>query len=198
VKKEKNKEKISDIELSLITVISRLENKLEELDHNITLLSKENLNNFKNDNGNKEINQKIIILEEKISEISDKLKNKINLPTNINYLNTTTPKRGYLKSKKGYAAADALRLKRIDNLENSLNILAKRFEEKFSSEISNKNNLHEDSIESMKEDYTISEKHIYNRSRGMFFGFLFLIIIIFLLIIVSTDTNLFYIFDIYK
>ena len=198
MKKEKNKEKISDIELSLITVISRLENKLEELDHNITLLSKGNLNNSKNDNGDKEINQKIIILEEKISKISDKLKDKKNLPTNINYLNTTPPKRGYLKSKKGYAAADVLRLKRIDNLENSLNILAKRFEGKFSSEISNKNNFHEDSIESMKEDYTISEKHIYNRSRGMFFGFLFLIIIIFLLIIVSTGTNLFYIFDIYK
>ena len=33
-------ENISDIELSLISAISSLDNKLEELDHNISLLAK--------------------------------------------------------------------------------------------------------------------------------------------------------------
>ena len=85
--KNKNRNKISDSDLSLITAISSLENKLEELDHNITVLSKRNLNNPKNVNSDKEINQKIILLEEKMSNISDKINDKKNLPININYTN---------------------------------------------------------------------------------------------------------------
>lgn len=193
MKKEKNKNrnKISDSDLSLITAISSLDNKLEELDHNITVLSKKNLNNPKNVNSDKEINQKINLLEEKMSNISDKINDKKNLPININYLNTTPTKGRYIKSKKGYAAADILRLKRIDTLENSLNILVKTFEEKFGPEIFHKNNFSKKYIEKEEEDYTISEKYIYARSKGIFFGFLFSLILVFLLIIVVTGTNLF-------
>ena len=191
MEKEKNKNKISDSDLSLITAISSLENKLEELDHNITVLSKRNLNNPKNVNSDKEINQKIILLEEKMSNISDKINDKKNLPININYLNTTPAKGSYIKSKKGYAAADVLRLKRIDNLENSLNILVRIFEEKFGSEIFQKNNFNKKLIEKVGEDYTFSEKYIYARSKGIFFAFLLSLIIVFLLITVVTDTNLF-------
>ena len=193
MKKEKNKKrnKISDSDLSLIAAISSLDNKLEELDHNISVLSKRNLNHPENINSNKEINQKIILLEEKISNISKKFNDKKNLPININYLDTTPTKGRYIKSKKGYAAADVLRLKRIDNLENSLNIIIRTFEEKFGPEIFQKNNFDKKSMEKKEEDYTLSEKYIYDRSRRIFFGFLFALIIIFLLIIVETDTNLF-------
>ena len=39
---DNKKNNISDEELSLISIIANLENKLEELDHNISLLSKDN------------------------------------------------------------------------------------------------------------------------------------------------------------
>ena len=67
----------------------------------------------------------------------------------------------------------------------------KQFNEKFPS---SKNN-DEIKVSFKQENYTpekiTTEDFIYERSRGIFFGFLFSIAIIFLLIIVSTETNIF-------
>ena len=60
-------ENISDIELSLISVISALENKLEELDHNISLLSKEkNKSSSVNLSSDSELYKRVKELEEKV------------------------------------------------------------------------------------------------------------------------------------
>ena len=62
-------EKISDIELSLISVISALENKLEELDHNISLMSKNNSSSQQNILAENTINEKIKTIENRISSL---------------------------------------------------------------------------------------------------------------------------------
>ena len=67
MKKEKNLNNISDEELSLISLISALDNKLEELDHNISLISKDNPKALQNNKSNNQVNEKIKAIENKIS-----------------------------------------------------------------------------------------------------------------------------------
>ena len=112
----KEKNNISDVELSLIAAISSLDNKLEELDHNISLLKKERKNSSNDQINEKDLNAKIKILEDKIKELNDKV--SVDKKSNINnqYLNTLPSKGRFASQKKGYVMAENLRLKRIDSI----------------------------------------------------------------------------------
>ena len=119
----KEENNISDVELSLISAISSLDNKLEELDHNISLLAKSS-KDASSVFDEKEMSNKIKDLENKISDLSVKVNNENKGKTNQKYLNTTPSNKGRsLNQKKGYAIAENLRLKRIDAIEKSLNDL---------------------------------------------------------------------------
>ena len=59
MKKEDKTNNISDSELSLISVISGLDNKLEELDHNLALILKAENQLLEFNINEKEINKKI-------------------------------------------------------------------------------------------------------------------------------------------
>ena len=59
---DNKKNNISDEELSLISIIANLENKLEELDHNISLLSKDNAFEKMNSDSNNVIFKRILLL----------------------------------------------------------------------------------------------------------------------------------------
>jgi len=181
VKKENKSNNISDEELSLISVISGLDNKLEELDHNISLISKEKNNISKGITSEKEINKKIKDLEKKIQAISKSISENQESSVSNKYLNTM-PTRGRIGvMRKGYAVADNLRLKRIDTIEKSLNNLVKKFNLAFG-----------DSFDTNKtEEYLVSPEEFYIRSKRIFFGFLFSIIIIFLLILATTENYIF-------
>ena len=188
---EDKSKKISDMELSLISAISGLDNKLEELDHNLALISKSGIQ-FSNSNiSENDINKKIQNFEEKLISLDKKISEKILISKNDKYINTIPSKSKIGPVRKGYALAENLRLKRIDSLEQQLSDLAKQFNEKFPA---SKNN-NEIKVSSMKEntisEIVITEDFVYERSKGMFFAFLFSIAIIFLLIIVSTGTNIF-------
>jgi len=189
VKKENKNKKISDEELSLISVISGLDNKLEELDHNISLISKETLNLSKDTISEKEINKKIQDIEEKIQSISKSISENNESFVNDKYLNTMPIRAGIGTKRKGYAVADNLRLKRIDAIEKSLNNLIKKFGLAFgkSFDIDKTSNK----SESSSEEYLISPDEFYIRSKRIFFGFLFCIIIISLLIIMTTEYYIF-------
>ena len=89
---------ISDAELSLISAISGLDNKLEELDHNISLLSKENKNVTKNLPSDPDLQKRVKDLEEKIFKLDGK--NKTDLGKK--YLNTLPAKGRFSSTKKGY------------------------------------------------------------------------------------------------
>ena len=183
--------KISDMELSLISAISGLDNKLEELDHNLALISKSGKEFSKSNISGNDINKKILDFEEKLISLDKKI-SETNLNTkNDKYINTIPSNSRIGPVRKGYALAENLRLKRIDSLEQQLSDLVKQFNEKFPS---SKNN-DEIKVSFKQENYTpekiTTEDFIYERSRGIFFGFLFSIAIIFLLIIVSTETNIF-------
>ena len=67
------KNNISDEELSLISIITNLENKLEELDHNISLLSKDNAFKKMNSDNDNIIFKKIHEIENNISRINDRI-----------------------------------------------------------------------------------------------------------------------------
>ena len=188
---EDKSKKISDMELSLISAISGLDNKLEELDHNLALISKSGIQ-FSNSNiSENDINIKIQNFEEKLISLDKKISEKILISKNDKYINTIPSKSKIGPVRKGYALAENLRLKRIDSLEQQLSDLVKQFNEKFPA---SKNN-NEIKVSSMKEntisEIVITEDFVYERSKGMFFAFLFSIAIIFLLIIVSTGTNIF-------
>lgn len=188
---EDKSKKISDMELSLISAISGLDNKLEELDHNLALISKSGIQ-FSNSNiSENDINKKIQNFEEKLISLDKKISEKILISKNDKYINTIPSKSKIGPVRKGYALAENLRLKRIDSLEQQLSDLVKQFNEKFPA---SKNN-NEIKVSSMKEntisEIVITEDFVYERSKGMFFAFLFSIAIIFLLIIVSTGTNIF-------
>ena len=90
-------------------------------------------------------------------------------------------------NNRGYAAAENLRLKRIDAIEKKLNDFIKN-----SSVIMGKSNTSQDNIDIDKSEYVMSSKDRYARSRGIFFGFLFSISIVFLLIMVSTESYSFF------
>ena len=66
---DNKKNNISDEELSLISIIANLENKLEELDHNISLLSKDNPFEKINSVSNNVILKKIHEIENNISRM---------------------------------------------------------------------------------------------------------------------------------
>ena len=191
MKKEDKTNNISDSELSLISVISGLDNKLEELDHNLALILKaENLTLQPNIN-EKEINKKIQELEELILNMNKKFSEKNKTTSNAKYINTVSSKSRIGPTRNGYALADNLRLKRIDSIEQQLNELSKKFDEAFKvtppKKISHINTYQENTLE----EYLETSDDFYVRSRRIFFVFIFSIAIIFLLIIVSTETNIF-------
>ena len=188
---EDKSKKISDMELSLISAISGLDNKLEELDHNLALISKSGIK-FSNSNiSENDINKKIQNFEEKLISLDKKISDKILISKNDKYINTIPSKSKIGPVRKGYALAENLRLKRIDSLEQQLSDLAKQFNEKFPAS-KNNNEIKVSTIEeNTKSEIVITEDFVYERSKGMFFAFLFSIAIIFLLIIVSTGTNIF-------
>ena len=188
---EDKSKKISDMELSLISAISGLDNKLEELDHNLALISKSGIQ-FSNSNiSENDINIKIQNFEEKLISLDKKISEKILISKNDKYINTIPSKSKIGPVRKGYALAENLRLKRIDSLEQQLSDLAKQFNEKFPAS-KNNNEIKVSSMEeNTKSEIVITEDFVYERSKGMFFAFLFSIAIIFLLIIVSTGTNIF-------
>jgi len=191
VNEEDKSKKISDMELSLISAISGLDNKLEELDHNLALISKSGIQ-FSNSNiSENDINKKIQNFEEKLISLDKKISEKILISKNDKYINTIPSKSKIGPVRKGYALAENLRLKRIDSLEQQLSDLAKQFNEKFPAS-KNNNEIKVSTIEeNTKSEIVITEDFVYERSKGMFFAFLFSIAIIFLLIIVSTGTNIF-------
>tara|TARA_Y100000389_G_scaffold66606_1_gene62757 strand:- start:569 stop:1147 length:579 start_codon:yes stop_codon:yes gene_type:complete len=191
VNEEDKSKKISDMELSLISAISGLDNKLEELDHNLALISKSGIQ-FSNSNiSENDINKKIQNFEEKLISLDKKISEKILISKNDKYINTIPSKSKIGPVRKGYALAENLRLKRIDSLEQQLSDLAIQFNEKFPAS-KNNNEIKVSSIEeNTKSEIVITEDFVYERSKGMFFAFLFSIAIIFLLIIVSTGTNIF-------
>tara|TARA_Y100000768_G_scaffold235288_1_gene177915 strand:- start:1301 stop:1879 length:579 start_codon:yes stop_codon:yes gene_type:complete len=181
VKKTKDKKNnISDEELSLISIISNLENKLEEFDHNLSLMPKNNSSSSNSLENNKEINIKIDKLERQILEINHIISNKKITNDDDKYLSTMPSRNRMNTNKKGYAAADRLRLKRIESIEKKLNDFIKNFSQETS--------LNTPSKDIVKSEYVMNSNDRYARSRGIFFGFLFSITIIFLLIIVSTES----------
>ena len=188
---EDKSKKISDMELSLISAISGLDNKLEELDHNLALISKSGTQ-FSNSNiSENDINKKIQNFEEKLISLDKKISEKILITKNDKYINTIPSKSKIGPVRKGYALSENLRLKRIDSLEQQLSDLAKQFNEKFPAS-KNNNEIKVSSMEeNTKSKIVITEDFVYERSKGIFFAFLFSIAIIFLLIIVSTGTNIF-------
>jgi len=191
VNEEDKSKKISDMELSLISAISGLDNKLEELDHNLALISKSGTQ-FSNSNiSENDINKKIQNFEEKLISLDKKISEKILISKNDKYINTIPSKSKIGPVRKGYALAENLRLKRIDSLEQQLSDLAKQFNEKFPASKNNNEIKVSPMEENTKSEIVITEDFVYERSKGMFFAFLFSIAIIFLLIIVSTGTNIF-------
>jgi len=191
VNEEDKSKKISDMELSLISAISGLDNKLEELDHNLALISKSGTQ-FSNSNiSENDINKKIQNFEEKLISLDKKISEKILITKNDKYINTIPSKSKIGPVRKGYALAENLRLKRIDSLEQQLSDLAKQFNEKFPASKNNNEIKVSPMEENTKSEIVITEDFVYERSKGMFFAFLFSIAIIFLLIIVSTGTNIF-------
>ena len=181
MKKTKDKkDNISDDELSLISIISNLENKLEELDHNLSLMPKNNSSSSNSLENNKEINIKIDKLEKQILEINHIISNKKTTNDDDKYLSTMPSRNRMNINKKGYAAADSLRLKRIESIEKKLNDFIKNFSQETSLNKPNK--------DIVKSEYVMNSNDRYARSRGIFFGFLFSITIIFLLIIVSKES----------
>ena len=177
----KEENNISDVELSLISAISSLDNKLEELDHNISLLAKSS-KDASSVFDEKEMSNKIKDLENKISDLSVKVNNENKGKTNQKYLNTTPSNKGRsLNQKKGYAIAENLRLKRIDAIEKSLNDLINRFDIYNASNLDNTMTAPSDQIVNTNQSHSSTEE-FYMRSKGIFFGFLFSIILVFLLI----------------
>ena len=184
---DNKKYNISDEELSLISIIANLENKLEELDHNISLLSKDNTFKKVNSNSDNEIFKKIHEIENSISRINNRISNKKENSDTDTY-GSTLPSRSRINlNKRGYAAADNLRLKRIESLEKKLNDFIKEY----------KSGTNKSAKYSEKSFYNGSESEVsiddyYVKSRGIFFGFLFSIVLIFLLIMVSTKSYFYF------
>tara|TARA_B100001093_G_scaffold442201_1_gene443776 strand:+ start:580 stop:1134 length:555 start_codon:yes stop_codon:yes gene_type:complete len=180
------KNNISDAELSLISAISGLDNKLEELDHNISLLSKENKNSSKNLSSDYDLDKRVKELEEKILKLY--IENKPD--SGKKYLNTLPVKGRFSNPKKGYVVAENLRLKRIETIEKSLNEIHKKFNEHSFQSNKTKEVDIDNGRKSNDSDITIPDE-FYLRSKGIFFGFIFSIALVFLLIVVSSGTNIF-------
>ena len=106
---DNKKNNISDEELSLISIIANLENKLEELDHNISLLSKDNAFEKMNSDSNNVIFKKIHEIENNISRINNRISNKKENSDADTYVSTMPSRSRININKRGYAAADNLR-----------------------------------------------------------------------------------------
>ena len=185
-----DKNNISDAELSLISAISGLDNKLEELDHNISFLSKQARNSTDNIANDKELNDRISTLEKKITELGDKVSRQSSTEISNQYLNTFPTKGRFSGQKKGYALAENLRLKRIESIEKSLNLLLVKYGEKESSSQNSSKALFETQGQ-LNQSNILTSDEFYLRSRGIFFGFIFSIFLVLLLIVVSTGINIF-------
>ena len=180
------KNNISDAELSLISAIYGLDNKLEELDHNISLLSKENKSSSVNSSSDLELHKRVKELEEKILKLDSE-----NRPDfGKKYLNTLPSRGRFSKAKKGYVTAENLRLKRIESIEKSLNEIHKKFDE-YSLQTNKIKEVNFDSGKKDNDSDNIMPDEFYLRSKGIFFGFIFSIVLVFLLIIVSSGINIF-------
>ena len=184
---DNKKNNISDEELSLISIIANLENKLEELDHNISLLSKDNPFEKINSVSNNVILKKIHEIENNISRINNRISNKKENSDADTYVSTMPSRNRINLNKRGYAAADNLRLKRIESIEKKLNDFIKEYNAQTNKSAKYLDNSSYDGSES---EVTLDD--YYARSRGIFFGFLFSIVIIFLLIIVSTQSYFYF------
>ena len=185
-----DKNNISDAELSLISAISGLDNKLEELDHNISLLSNQTQNSSVNLVSDKELNERINLLEQKILKLDAKINKQPLTEISNQYLKTLPTKGRFSSQKKGYALAENLRLKRIESIEKSLNVLLDKFGMvKISSENSNEALIKKNS-QPNHSDISSSDE-FYLRSRGIFFSFIFSILLVLLLMVVSTGINIF-------
>ena len=184
---DNKKNNISDEELSLISIITNLENKLEELDHNISLLSKDNAFKKMSSNSDNEIFKKIREIEKNILRINNRISNKKENSDADTYVSTMPSRSRINLNKRGYAAADNLRLKRIESIEKKLNDFIKEYNAQTNKSAKYLDNSSYDGSESgvTLDDY-------YARSRGIFFGFLFSIVLIFLLIIVSTQSYFYF------
>lgn len=180
---ENENKTISEVELSLITAISGLDNKLEELDHNLSMLSDRgsNLKQPSIDLG--KINSQIKALEAKIERISQQNDSE-KTSTDDSYLKTITSQSRSTNKRKGYVVADNLRLKRIEIIERTLAGLLKKSH-------NDSNPASNDTNQQKIIQYKVSPEEFYIRSRRIFFGFIFSISMVFLLIIVSTGTNIF-------
>ena len=178
-------ENISDIELSLISVISALENKLEELDHNISLLSKENKSSSVNLSSDSELYKRVKELEEK----SLKLDNENSCDFTKKYLNTLPAKGRFSNSRKGYIVAENLRLKRIESIEKSLNEIHKKFDE-YSLQTNKIKEVNFDSGKKDNDSDNIMPDGFYQDRKEYFWFYLFSRAC-FLLIIVSSGINIF-------
>ena len=184
---DNKKNNISDEELSLISIIANLENKLEELDHNISLLSKDNAFEKMNSDSNNVIFKKIHEIEKNISRINNRISNKKENSDTDTYVSTMPSRSRINLNKRGYAAADNLRLKRIESIEKKLN----DFIEEYNAGTNKSTKFLENSSYGGSESEVTLDDY-YARSRGIFFGFLFSIVLIFLLIIVSTQSYFYF------
>ena len=178
---------ISDEELSLISLISGLDNRLEELDHNISMISVDSSKNASSKKQDDQFKEKINNIENKILELENIIKNEKKVTGSVNYLNTMPSKRVINQNRKGNLAADNLRLKRIESIEKKLNDFIKEYNAQTNKSAKYLDNSSYDGSES---EVTLDD--YYARSRGIFFGFLFSIVLIFLLIIVSTKSYFYF------
>ena len=181
------KNNISDEELSLISIIANLENKLEELDHNISSLSKDNTFKGMNSSSDKVIFKKINEIENNISRINKRISD-IKENSDADTYVSTMPSRSRINlNKRGYAAADNLRLKRIESIEKKLNDFIKEYNVGTNKPAKH---LAKPSYDRCESEVTLDD--YYAKSRGIFFGFLFSIVLIFLLIMVSTKSYFYF------
>ena len=180
---ENENKTISEVELSLITAISGLDNKLEELDHNLSMLSDRGSNLKQPSIDLNKINSKIKELEDKIERISQQNNSEKTLKDE-SYLKTITSQSSSTNKRKGYVVAGNLRLKRIEIIERTLAGLLKKSQ-------NDTNPVSNDTNQQKIIQYKVSPEEFYIRSRRIFFGFIFSIGMVFLLIIVSTGTNIF-------
>ena len=83
--KDEKSKIVSDSELSLISAISGLDNKLEELDHNLAMMTKSGKEfSMPNINEN-EMNKKILDLEEKLTVLDQKISEKNLIPKLVSF-----------------------------------------------------------------------------------------------------------------
>ena len=148
---ENENKTISEVELSLITAISGLDNKLEELDHNLSMISDRGSNLKQPSIDLNKINSKIKELEAKIELISQKNDSE-KASTDDSYLKTITFQSRSINKRKGYVVADNLRLKRIEIIERTLARLLKKSHND-TNPVSNKTN------QQKKDDSTIGDSN---------------------------------------